>query len=202
MYYIFLDFEMNQPHTTKSSVKLRNDECPFEILEIGAVRINDDFETIDKFHSLVRNSIYPEISPAVIRLTKIDQKSVKRAKQFKEVIWDFTAWLSKYDEDYVIFVWGSEDIKVIQQNFNYHKTSKKYRQWADNIIDLQENLSKIYKYKLKKDYIGLKSMLEYYKIPMDIQQHKALNDAKYLTEIFKVAYKRLGLKNSLRMFEG
>ena len=50
MNYIVFDLEWNQNPAGKKS---RNDKLPFEIIEIGAVKVNSRKEITDSFHRLI-----------------------------------------------------------------------------------------------------------------------------------------------------
>ena len=51
MNYIVFDLEWNQCPYGKER---ENDKLPFEIIEIGAVKLNEQFEIIDNFQCLVQ----------------------------------------------------------------------------------------------------------------------------------------------------
>ena len=53
MNYIILDLEWNQGNEQKEK-QLK--ELPFEIIEIGAVKLNSRMEICDSFHELIRLS--------------------------------------------------------------------------------------------------------------------------------------------------
>ena len=44
---------------------------PFEIIQIGALKLNENLETISTFDSLIKPTIYKYIHPFVANLTKI-----------------------------------------------------------------------------------------------------------------------------------
>ena len=52
MNYIVFDLEWNQ---NPSGKKTRNDRLPFEIIEIGAVKVNSKKEITDHFHRLINH---------------------------------------------------------------------------------------------------------------------------------------------------
>ena len=55
MNYIVFDLEFNQPFNFKTGAKTYlNPKCPFEIIQIGAVKLNDNFEITDSFNGLIR----------------------------------------------------------------------------------------------------------------------------------------------------
>lgn len=55
MNYIVFDLEWNQNPAGKKS---RNDKLPFEIIEIGAVKVNSRKEITDSFHRLIKPQVY------------------------------------------------------------------------------------------------------------------------------------------------
>ena len=58
MNYIVFDLEFNQGYKYKRKNKSRiNPKCRFEIIQIGAVKLNDKLETIDRFDKLVKPQI-------------------------------------------------------------------------------------------------------------------------------------------------
>ena len=66
MNYIVLDLEFNQAFPFKSGKKVEpNPECPFEIIQIGAVKLNERFEQLDSFNCMISPQIYPRLHPFV-----------------------------------------------------------------------------------------------------------------------------------------
>ena len=58
MNYIVLDLEFNQAFPFKSGKKVEpNPECPFEIIQIGAVKLNERFEQLDSFNCMISPQI-------------------------------------------------------------------------------------------------------------------------------------------------
>ena len=55
MNYIVLDLEWNQSPTGKED---EMEGLPFEIIEIGAVKLNEKFEAIDEYSRTVRPQVY------------------------------------------------------------------------------------------------------------------------------------------------
>ena len=70
MHYIVLDFEWNQPLSEKEMLM---EPFPFdsEIIEIGAIKLDESFQTVDEFKTFIRPQFYPHLSNAVVQLTKI-----------------------------------------------------------------------------------------------------------------------------------
>lgn len=75
MNYIVLDLEFNQAFPFKSGKKVEpNPECPFEIIQIGAVKLNEHFEQLDSFNCMISPQIYPRLHPFVEKITGIRPK--------------------------------------------------------------------------------------------------------------------------------
>ena len=58
MNYIVFDLEWNQCPYGKER---ENDKLPFEIIEIGAVKLNKQFEIMDNFQCLVQPMVYKKL---------------------------------------------------------------------------------------------------------------------------------------------
>ena len=75
--YIVLDLEWNQPMPGQETITqpFRFDS---EIIEIGALKLNNRFEEVSEFKSLVRPVFYPAMNGHVVQLTKIRPQSWRR----------------------------------------------------------------------------------------------------------------------------
>ena len=84
MNYIVLDLEFNQSFPFKSGKKVEpNPECPFEIIQIGAVKLNERFEQLDTFDAMIRPQIYPRLHPFVEKITGIRAETKQKLSQIK-----------------------------------------------------------------------------------------------------------------------
>ena len=55
MNYIVMDLEWNQCPDGK---EYANEKLPFEIIEIGAVKLNQNKEIVGRFHEIIRPQVY------------------------------------------------------------------------------------------------------------------------------------------------
>ena len=69
MNYIVFDLEWNQSPDGK---KNRNEKLPFEIIEIGAVKVNSKKEITDSFHRLIRPQVYNRIHSSIHEVIHVD----------------------------------------------------------------------------------------------------------------------------------
>ena len=83
MNYIVLDLEWNQGNEEKEK-QLK--ELPFEIIEIGAIRLNGQMEQSGTFHEIVRPQVYREMHHMTRQLLHMDMKELMGGRNFPEVI--------------------------------------------------------------------------------------------------------------------
>ena len=110
MNYIVFDLEFNQGYNfAKGTKSLINPECPFEIIQIGAIKLDEHFETIGTLDIIVKPEIYTTLNPFVKELTGITMDELNKGKSFKEMYKDFSNFMKT--ERSVLCVWGIADIK-------------------------------------------------------------------------------------------
>ncbi|MGN1319074.1 MAG: exonuclease domain-containing protein, partial [Lachnospirales bacterium] len=84
-----LDFEFNQAFDFGSGNSEPNPDCRFEIIQIGAVKLDDDYNILDKFSADIKPQLYKRIHPFVEKITGLTTDYFKDAKNFNEVYKDF-----------------------------------------------------------------------------------------------------------------
>ena len=87
-----------------------------EILEIGAVMINEDLEVIDTFSSIIRSQLIKKLSGRVKNLTHITNEDMTSGITFQKAVADFSKWIGR--RDCVFMSWGNSDIRVLYDNFS------------------------------------------------------------------------------------
>lgn len=81
--YIVLDLEWNQPMSGQETIT-RPFRFDSEIIEIGALKLNNRFEEMSEFKSFVRPVFYPAMNGHVVQLTKIRPQELEKAPDFPE----------------------------------------------------------------------------------------------------------------------
>ena len=83
MHYIVLDLEWNQPMRREERI---TDPFPFdsEVIEFGAIRLDDKFRPQGEYRSYVRPSYYPKMNMHVAGLTRIRARDLAAAPAFPE----------------------------------------------------------------------------------------------------------------------
>lgn len=127
MNYIFIDFEM---HPIPNTYKEIREYCRVEIIEFGAVLLDEKGNELSSFKSYVKPQYSPEILPKYQELTGITTEMVANAKPFASVLEDFLQWGSSQGE-FIIYAWSNND----KNKFSAELKLKE--------ITVDDNLSKI-----------------------------------------------------------
>lgn len=149
-----------------------------EIIEIGCVR-----EDGAEFKSYVQAK--RKLTDFIINLTGITQDMVDSAPTSDEVFSSFYQWL-KGDTNIEFYCYGNSDIDFVRKNLS--KSTNFEAQAALSMIGMALN---DYATSVKKHFglikpIGLVKVLAHYRGVESIEQnHDALEDAKYLKEVFE-----------------
>lgn len=182
MEYIIIDLEFNQPFNFPTGKKYKVVPlCPFEIIQIGAVKVNHNFEVIDTFNSFVSPVIYPRIHPFVEKITGINKKDLHDQPKFEEVYNDFIKFLGR--SDYIFCIWGNDDLKFLFRNILFHKLDYEYI--SKKYVNVQAYASKYLSID-NGQAVGLKTAVTELGLEPDLSFHNALNDALYTTKIFNI----------------
>ena len=149
-----------------------------EIIEIGAVKINDYAEIDSTFIQFVKPSINPILSNFCKNLTSISQQQVNRAKTFPDVIEDFQDWIDIDKENYTLISWGKYDKDQLRSDCEIHHIDSA---WVDHHINLKPIYSKM---KALKHEPGLKKAVNLEGFEFTGIHHRAISDAENLAKIF------------------
>ena len=184
MNYIVLDLEFNQSFPFKNGRKVEpNPECPFEIIQIGAVKLNDKFEQVDTFDAMIRPQIYPRLHPFVEKITGIHAEMLADKPDFKSAYEGFLKFIG--NEPAILCTWGGDDIKSLFRNILFYNLN------ADALTDQYLNVQPFAAQYLNHEAgkaIGLKNAVEALGIPESDTFHDALNDAVYTAKIFAITH--------------
>lgn len=170
MNYIVLDLEWNQCPTGKTNEDKR---LPFEIIEIGAVRLDESHKVTGQFREVVKPQVYRNLhfrTREIVSLRAIDFES---ARSFPEIIKDFFSWCG---ENPSFCTWGPADLTELQRNMAYYSISSPFP-FPLLYFDIQKIFSIVYED--RKSRRSLEYAVDYLHVPKDIPFHSALSDAIY-----------------------
>lgn len=181
--YIILDLEWNQsPDGKIGSIK----NIPFEIIEIGAIKLDENFNIISEFNKIIKPKIYKKMHFKVTEILHIGiQELKKRGEPFSTVIQDFFSWAIKENEKTTFCTWGNMDLTELQRNIAYYNLENPFSTPllfydVQKLYSLSKNNieEKINRYPLEK-------ACEELNIVTDRVFHHALDDAFYTAMVFK-----------------
>lgn len=181
MNYIVLDLEWNQ-----SSEKAEEREnLPFEIIEIGAIKLNNECTMIDEFSELVKPQIYHEMHHITSKLIHMQMQELERGRPFTEVLEGFLSWCG--EEEYIFCTWGALDLIELQRNMEfYNMTPLSDKPIA--YLDVQKLFSIAYEdRKVKRT---LECAIDILHMEKDIPFHRAFSDAYYTAKVLSCIFQK------------
>lgn len=176
MHYIILDLEWNGMPLYKTGGYFN------EIIEFGAVKLNDKLEEIDTFKTCVRPTVHKKLTGRVKRLTHISNDEVKKADYFAATYSKFCKWVGK--EKNCVLTWGTGDILVMLENFKRFDMPQSLG-FMDYYCDVQTLCQQALKMDNSKQP-GLSAIAEQLDIPCDeMEMHRALDDSLVSAECLR-----------------
>lgn len=170
MQYIVMDMEWNTAYSKKISGFMN------EIIEIGAVKLNDALEELDSFSVIVKPQVGKRLQSRVKTLTHLTNEDVANGISFQKAFRQFTAWVGAQEN--VFLTWGDGDIRTLITNSTYfleqetlpfvysYADAQKYCQSFTDVADASHQL-------------GLSAAAEKLGIdPDEFPHHRALDDSR------------------------
>ena len=174
MNYVIMDLEWNQSSTGEEEV---SKVLPFEIIEIGAIKLNDERRMISEFSELVKPQVYHEMHHITRKLIHLQMKQLEQGRSFTEVMEQFRKWCG---EDYIFCTWGPLDLTELQRNIRYYGLEP-LSDGPIRFLDVQKLFS--IAYEDRKSRRALEYAIDYLKIEKDIPFHRAFSDAYYTAKV-------------------
>ena len=177
MNYIIFDLEWNQCPDGKAK---EDPSLPFEILEIGAVKLNSEKQEIDRFHELIQPSVYKKLHPMTQSIIHFSIDKLAKADLFPSVCERFHEWCGP---DAVYCTWGSLDLLELQRNMRYYNMENHFP-FPLKYLDIQKLYSICFDD--GKSRKSLETAVEELLLQKSGSFHAALADAIYTSEILKL----------------
>ncbi len=181
MNYIIVDLEMNQ---IASKFIEEKKISRMEIIEIGAVIMDENFLVLGEFKTLVKPQFNDEIFKRYETLTGISTGMVSGAPTFATAWEMFVSWCESYGPDYEVYAWSENDYnqlvaEMTLKNYTCEEKMGPLKNWF--------NFQKEYVEKLGLErIISLEKALDYAGISFEGRMHDALWDAKNTAELFAI----------------
>lgn len=179
MNYVVFDLEWNQG-TAQTTVE----EIPFEIVEIGAVRLNDGLEITGTFQILVNPVVYKVINYQTHKVMPLTMDELREGGvSFRQAAERFFEWCGE-SGSYRFCTWGSTDLTQLQKNLDYfdmpfpgHTPIKYYD--IQRCFDLSSHENG------KHNCVALEDAVSQLGIEKNSSFHRALGDAEYTAAVMQ-----------------
>ena len=186
MNYIVFDLEWNQCPYGKEQ---ENARLPFEIIEIGAVKLNEEKAVLDTFHTYIKPVVYRKIHYRTHEVIGLNIEDLDEGLPFREAAERFLAFCGS---DYRFCTWGSLDLTELQRNLRYYHMNQRLE-----IPLFFEDVQKLFAltYETKHERRSLSYAAEYLNIAEEGHFHHALDDALYTARILQTIDDRMIREN-------
>lgn len=170
MGFVVMDMEWNQAMSAQAAVF---NKLPIhlrgEIIQIGAVKLTDDFQPGEEFQVDVKPVYFRRMHYKVEKLTGFDKERLEHGIGFKEAFAQLREWCG---DDVTFLTWGSDDQPIMEQNIIIHDLDW---DWIDRWVNLQI----IYNIQTEagRNQTGLSTAMEHFAIEQTRVAHDALGDA-------------------------
>ena len=187
MNFVIFDLEWNGCFSKKLNTHIN------EIIEFGAVKLNEKLEIIGKFNCLVRPFFSTRLSNSVKELTMLTFEEIKKGVPFDYGYSKFR----KFADGCVLMSWSTSDIEVLVSNLKIYKKlevipfMKKYadlQQYCHDMLGLSGS-----------NALGLQAAADMLSIDTEeIPHHRALGDSMITALCLKKLYHCAALRSYIQ----
>ncbi|MBR5225040.1 MAG: exonuclease domain-containing protein [Clostridia bacterium] len=161
---IVFDLEWNQNSYAP------NHRMPHEIIEIGACRVDRNYQVVDTFSALIRPRLYKRLDKHIKSVTGITEAELAEGGTFSDVFGDFIRWCA---DDSLLVTWGRDDYPVLKRNAAFFMTPMPFEPPVDAQL--------VFGGAILHDphqQMNLHAALEKMEISPDVPAHRAVYDAQ------------------------
>ena len=175
---IFVDLEMC-PIPKKYAAE--KEICRLEIIEIGAVMLDEEGKETASFKEYVKPAYAAEIPGNIVKLTGIQYGMLREAAPFGAVLQRFVGWCG--EPDYTIFSWSDNDLLQILQETalkgirDTPQMTYMYHHWKD----FQQEYCSLFP---MEHVMSLEKALNYCGLEFRGRAHDGLNDARATADLY------------------
>ena len=172
--YIVFDLEWNQ----SSDVQNADENLNFEIIEIGAVKMNADRIMVGEFSTLIKPKVYKELHKITSRLIHLQMQELNnKGIPFPQAMAEFKSFSG---EEIMYCTWGPLDLLELQNNMKYYEMEPLSEKPLP-FLDVQKLFSLAFED--GKSRKSLEYAVDFLQIEKDIPFHRAFSDAYYTGKV-------------------
>lgn len=184
MRYIVIDLEWNNAFSAKSKKAIN------EIIEIGAVKLDENLCVKDTISTFIRPSISKKLSKRVVEMTNITDADVAGGMSFINAVKLLKSWIAPDD---IVMTWGDTDIRVLVENCKEFSLGETIP-FLGRYLDLQKYCQSKMNGSFTTQQLGLAAAAEILGIKDDkYSHHRALDDSLLSVECLKKVFDETSL---------
>ena len=190
MHYIILDMEWDGAYH-KQHKRFIN-----QILQIGAVKLDEKFNIVDIFDVTIKSSISKRVSKRFVELTGITKDMMLDGISLSQAVRAYNNWIG---DDTVTITWSNSDLYTIAENEKFLLENQKFK--IDKYLDLQKFIEgelRLLGHELKSQ-ISLSNAAELLGITTDnYDLHTAKDDSLLCAALLKKHYSKASFDKMIR----
>jgi len=171
--FIVFDLEWNQASSKDKEIR----EILFEILEIGAVKMDENYNVIDIFTSLIKPQVYKTMHFSTREIVHFNIRDLESEDPFPYVMNRFLNWCG---DDPIFCTWSTADLTELQRNMAYYRM-KPLNDRPFKYYDVQKLFSLAFED--GKSRKSLSYAAHFLELEESKEFHSAMGDALYTAEI-------------------
>ncbi len=189
MEYVIFDLEWDNVFYKKEKRFIN------QILQIGAVKLNDNFDIIDSFTATVRSALSKRVTGRFAALTGITTEKMLAGIPLEKAVADFNEFSKNAD---VTMTWSDSDLYTIVEN------EKLLGNLSFN-MNFYLDLQKLVQAKMRekgfdsKNQVSLEGAAEFFGVSIDeFSMHTAVDDSSVCGKLLKICYNEDVFKSLLK----
>ncbi len=180
MQHIFVDFEMN--HIAVEYEEERT-FSKMEIIEIGAVKLDEHYQEISSFKTYVKPEFNEKIEKQCTKVTGITMEMLVDAPVLWPALQQFVQWCG--DEAVTVYAWSDSDLRQLKREMNLKEIEcRELHRLCDNWVDFQRVFCDLLGIEKR---VALKHAINAIQSEFDGEEHDALWDARNTAKIFALS---------------
>ena len=184
--FIVFDLEWNQcPYGRDRS----RPGLPFEIIDIGAVKLAQDLSILDTFHCFVRPQVYKSLHYRTREVIGIDRFELDGGLWFEDAAREFFSWCGN---DFLFCTWGDTDLPELQRNLTFYDMLS-FLPGPLLFADVQKMFAIAFEERRKRR--SLEYAVDFLQLSKTREYHRAFDDAYYTAQVMQHIPQEIILKD-------
>lgn len=180
MHYIVMDMEWNTAYCKKLGGFMN------EVIEIGAVKLNESMEESDSFSVIVKSQVGKRLQSRVKTLTHLTNEDIANGISFQKALSQFADWVGA--EENTFLTWGDGDIRTLIKNCKFF-VAQETLPFVRNYADAQKYCQSFTDAAGASQQLGLSAAAEKLGIDPDaFPHHRALDDSRLTAECIRKVF--------------